>query len=132
MPDGFNIDFSDIDQLAADIAEVPKKAGPKIRQAVEVTSRHIKDAWRDKLTGSEHLPGLPYAVDYDITTFQGFGASVIKSEIGFDKDRPQGALGNISEYGSINNPPRGYGLAALQENIADFEKGLGIAIEPEL
>lgn len=100
-----DFDFSELDRLAADLGTVPAKTGPKIRQALEVTSRHVKDAWRDKLKGSISFKHLPGAVSYDVTTFQGFGASVFKSEIGFDKDKPQGALGTFSEFGKPNQPP---------------------------
>ena len=127
-----SVDFSELSRLAADLGAVPKTSGPKIRQALEVTSRKVKDAWRDKLKGSSTLPGLPGAVSYEVATFQGFGASVFQSEIGFDRDKSQGRLGSISEYGSINNPPRGFGHAALQENADDFEAGLAIAIEQSL
>jgi len=127
-----DFDFSELDRLAADLGTVPAKTGPKIRQALEVTSRHVKDAWRDKLKGSISFKHLPGAVSYDVTTFQGFGASVFKSEIGFDKDKPQGALGTFSEFGKPNQPPMGFGHASLQENQGDFEKGLDIAIAQAL
>lgn len=128
MSDGVLIDFSELNQLAASLENVAANAGKNVRQAVEITSRKIKDGWRDKLKGSVYLPALPYAITYDVTTFSGFGASVIQSEIGPDKDRNQGALGNISEFGTVNNPPRGFGLATLQENLKDYEDGLALAL----
>ena len=121
-------DFSELDRLAADIGEVPAKSGPKIRKALEVTSRYVRDSWRDKLKGSISFKHLPGAVTYDIVTFQGFGASVFQAEIGFDKGRPQGALGNLSEFGKPGQAPMGFGHASLLENQADFEKGIDIAI----
>ncbi|TFD27520.1 hypothetical protein [Cryobacterium cryoconiti] len=127
-----DFDFSEFDRLAADLAEVPKNTGPWINSAIHVTSQKVRKSWQDKLRGSRSLPGLPSAVTYDITTFQGFGASVIQSEIGFDKARRQGPLGVFSEYGSINNPPRGFGLAALQENQDDFQEGLARAVDDAL
>jgi len=127
-----DFDFSEIDRLAADLGTVPEKSGPKIRQALEVTSRHIKDSWKSKLKGSISFKHLPGAVSYDVTTFQGFGASVFESEIGFDKSRPQGALGNISEFGTSKTAPSGFGHASLEENQGDFEKGLDIAIAQAL
>jgi len=128
-----DFDFSELSQLAADLGEVPKKTGPKIRAALEVTSRKVKDSWKDKLAGGlGELKHLPRAVSYDIDTFQGFGASVFKAEIGFDKSKRQGALGNISEFGTPTTPPRGFGHAALQENQDDFKAGLEIAIAQAL
>lgn len=128
MADGFDIDFSDITKLAADIAEAPREVRPNLRKALEVTSRNIKDAWASKVAGSPGLEGLQGAVSYDVLS-DNSSVAPITAEIGFDKSRRQGPLGNISEFGSVHHPPRGYGLAALQENAADFEKGIDIAVE---
>jgi hypothetical protein len=127
-----DFDFSELNRLAADLGDVPKKSGPLLRKAIEVTARNVKDSWRSKLKGSQTLPGLPAAVSYDVSTFQGFGVSILQAEIGFDKTKPQGALGNVSEYGTPTVAPRGFGHAALQENQADFEKGIGIAVDQAL
>lgn len=126
MADSF-VDASELDQLAADLAEVPRIAGPYIRSAVERTAKHIDDDWTASASGSEYLPAFPASITYDVEVFQGFGASVVRAEIGPDKSRAQGALGNLSEFGSVNNPPRGYGHAALQKYEDDFERGLAIA-----
>jgi hypothetical protein len=123
-----DFDFGELDQLAADLGDVTDNAGPNVSKAIGITSLKVKKAWQGRLDGSSTLPGLPSAVTYDITTFQGFGVSVIKSEIGFEKDRRQGALGNFSEFGTPKVPGRGYGLAALEENQKDFEDGLAIAL----
>ena len=124
MPD----DFSELNELARDLGTVASNAGPRVRRAIDITSQRIKRDWQEPLKGSVTLPGLPYAITYDVTVFQGFGVTVIQSEIGFDKARNQGPLGNISEYGSPTIGPRGYGLAALQKNEADLDKGLSVAL----
>lgn len=124
MSDGIVIDFTELDRLAVDLGEVASNAGPFVRSAVEVTARRTRDDWRENLKGLAHLPALPYAVTYDINTFFGFGNSLIQAEIGPDKERNQGPLGNFTEFGSVNNPPRGDGHAALQRNEADFQRGL--------
>ncbi len=129
MADGFSIDASELDRLATDLGNVPGTAGRFIRSAVEVTARNVKDDWREELPKDGHARALPYAVGYDIKTLHAFGASVIQAEIGPDKERPQGALGNLVEFGSVNNPPQGVGHGALQRNQADFERGLSKALE---
>lgn len=129
MADGIEFDFSQLDQLTADLGEVAADVGPNIRKAVEVTSLNIKKAWQEPLKGSSTLPGLPYAISYDISTVQDVGGSVIKAEIGFDKNKSQGPLGSISEFGSPTITGRGYGLKALEANEGDFVKGLEIATE---
>jgi hypothetical protein len=128
VSDGISIDFSEIDQLSAALDRVPATAGKYLRSAIEFTSKEIDKDWTKEAQGMEHAPAFPHSITYDVATFQGFGVSVLQSDIGPDKDRPQGALGNLIEYGSINNPPQGLGHGALQRNEADFIKGLGIAL----
>lgn len=129
MTDSFKMDFTEVNQLVADLGEVAATAGQYVRKAVEVGARNVKTDWADFSGGLPHAKHFPRSITYDITTFQGFGLSIIKAEIGPDKDRPQGALGNLLEYGSVNNPPRGFGASALQANESDFQRGLVAALE---
>lgn len=127
------IDNSELDKLAADLGEVPARSGKNLRKAIEVTARNVRDEWRKNATGMAHAPAFPYSITYDI---EGSGnratGSRLEAEIGPDKDRPQGALGNLIEYGSVNNPPQGLGHGALQANEADFERGIDRAIDDAL
>jgi hypothetical protein len=119
-----DFDFSQLTQLGADLGDVGDKVGPNVRKAIIGTSMGVKKAWQEPLKGSSQLFGLPSAISFDIRTAQMFGVSVIESEIGFDKGKTQGALGNISEFGSPTIAGRGYGIAALEANQADFQHGL--------
>lgn len=132
MADGADFDFSELNYLSADIGEAAVGVNDKLQTALGVSAGRIKEAWRGKLEGSETLPALPYAVSYDVDETNLFGVDVIRAEIGFDKDRSQGPLGNISEFGTPSTPPRGFGHAALEENQADFERGVGIALDQAL
>lgn len=123
-----SVDWREFQELARDLGAVPETAGKNIRQAVEVTARKTKDHWRDGAKGMAHAPGHPFSVSYDMKGFEGFGASVVSAEIGPDKSGPQGALGNLIEFGSRNNPPQGIGQAALHANEEDFARGLDIAL----
>lgn len=129
MTDAVSVDFTELDQLSASLEKVPSTAGKYIRSAVEFTARRIDKDWETESKGLEHAPAFPYSITYDVSTFTGFGASIIQADIGPDKDRNQGALGNLIEFGSINNPPQGLGHGALQRNEADFEQGLSKALE---
>lgn len=124
-------DFSEISKLAADIGRVQDDAGPKIRKAVEVTSRNIKDAWADKLRGENGVPHAPRAITYDIKATPGKTVSNIEAEIGAQRGRLQAPIVTVIEFGAPGNnlAPRGYGNGALKDNEADFIKGLEIATE---
>lgn len=114
----------DLFRLAADLGAAGRDALPFAATALGKTSNRIKQAWRGKVQGSLGLEGLAYALSYDVTVH----AADVSSEIGYDKGKAQGPLGNISEFGSIRHPPRGFGAAALQENTADFEHGIDRAV----
>jgi hypothetical protein len=129
VSDRFTVDTSEVAQLAADLGEVAASAGGLVRKALEVSARNIKDHWRDGLPSAGHAKRLRNAVTYDLKSAALSGATVLEAEIGPDKDRKQGALGNLIEFGSINNPPQGQGQAALEANQDDFEKGLNMALE---
>lgn len=128
-----DLDASDFSKLSADLGEVPERSGRTLRQAIEVTARHVRDTARENAVGMGHAPAFPYSITYDI---EGSGSratgSQLSAEIGPDKERPQGALGNLIEYGSVNNPPQGIMHGALQANEADFERGIDRAIEDAL
>lgn len=121
-------DFSELSKLAADLGSVPRETRPMVRKAVQVTAQKTRDSWRRKLSGSATLPGLPSALSYDIES----SAAGVEAEVGFDKGRGQGALGNVSEFGTPTVAPRGFGLASLKENEGDFVRGIELAIDDGL
>lgn len=128
------IDNSELNKLAADLGKVPARSGRNLRKAIEVTARNVKDTWREKASGSTSFPDFPRAITYDV---EGSGSratgSNLQAEIGPDAELGYpGSWGAILEYGSVNSPPRGYGHAALQENEADFERGIDRAIDDAL
>ena len=139
MPDEINFDFTEIDQLAAALGKLPDTAGPFINSAIQRTSGNVKDAALKSVEDndpSERWTGVEGAIDYEITTFEGFGASVIKSEIGYNAERygVKAKLGWLREYGApgadgVPLAPHNDLLNALHANEADFVKGLAIALK---
>lgn len=130
MADQIDFDFSELNILAADLTKAKVASPKKVRQAVEVTARKVKDAWKEKLKGTQGVPRGAYTITYDLNAKPGQGSSVISAEIGAERGRSQAPIVTVIEFGSpVNNlAPRGYGSGALQENEADFIKGLEIAI----
>lgn len=146
---GINFDFTELDQLSADLGKVPDTAGPFLRKAIEVTARKIKDAAQAKVTGS--WSGAARGIDYEV---KGSGSG-LEAEVGYNKSRGGGAhLGNLREYGAPNAKAYMFGKSAagtiqgfvvpgapsaplaphndlqksLQENQADFIDGISIAL----
>ena len=62
---------------------------------------NIKTDAARRVSGLKHAPAYPRSITYDMyVTFAGPSA-----EIGPDKNKRQGALGNILEYGTTKNAP---------------------------
>lgn len=119
----------DFSRLVRDLGVVPKGTNVFLRKAVEVTARHVKDAWKDRLKGSPHVPGGPASITYDVKSER----DGLSAEIGPQLGRGQASIVGILEVGSASHvSPRGYGIAALQDNEADFEHGIQTAIDDAL
>jgi hypothetical protein len=121
--------MDDLTSLAADLSDAPRKAARNVRKAVEVTARYVRDDWREPLKGSQYVPAGAYSVTYDVTGGAGLRGDAIVAEIGPELARNQASIVGILEMGTPTTGPRGFGLAALQKNQGDFERGLAIAIE---
>jgi hypothetical protein len=113
---------SELNRLVADLADVPETGHFYIRKAVQFTANGIKKTSQEFAGGIAHAPDYPRAITYD-TKDRGVGDGV-SAEIGPDKDRRQGALGNILEYGTVNNAPYAHLGPALDIWTPDFERGL--------
>lgn len=118
-----DLDLTEVNRLAADLGRVSGRVVPVVAQIVEVGAHNIKDDWSSRWQGMSHLPALAAAVDYDIKP----GLGVISAEIGVNKGKPQGPLGNIAEFGSVKNAPRPAGGPALAAEAPKFAKALGEA-----
>jgi len=129
MPDGFDLDFRGITELAADLGEVANIAGEYVKDAQTESAINIKEAWSESVKGFPRAKQYHRSIGYDYVAFQGFGSTILATEIGPDKNRPQGALGNLIEHGSIKNAPGEQGTAALKAEEANYEKLLSAALE---
>lgn len=96
--------------------------------AVAVTARKVQQGARARVRGHRYLPQYPNSITYDVRG----GPGVIEAEIGPDKDRPQGPLGNIIEFGTPKNAPIEHLGPALEENSEDLVRGIEIALHQAL
>lgn len=93
-------------------------------RAVQVNAGNVKRDAQNAIKGHKYLPAYPYSITYD-THITPTGA---EAEIGPDKDRPQGPLGNIIEYGTSKNAPLPHLGPALDRNADDLERGVTLAV----
>lgn len=111
---------SGLDGLAADLAKEARVAPAEARKVLQRGLLNIKNDWRKRWSGHPHAPRLPYSITYDSDLI----GQRIDGEVGPDKDRPQGALGNLFEYGSVNNPPIPGGAPALETERPKYERAM--------
>lgn len=129
-----SFDFSELTQLSADLDKVADNAGPLINSAVQFTSVNIKKAAAKRVSRSPQWKAAAGSIDYEVKTVQAFGVSVIQSEIGYDKEKRAGGLGNLREFGAPDSDggplaPHNDLATALHENEKDFLFGLVRATE---
>lgn len=118
------LDVSGLDELVAVFEKAPAHAAANVIKAGHVFGAKVKRIWAALDSGLAHAPAYPRSISYDLA-IQTTGVAV---EIGPDKAMPQGALGNLIEYGSSNNPPHGSGAKALAASAGDLERGVAIAM----
>ncbi|MBB2956789.1 hypothetical protein [Pseudoclavibacter helvolus] len=119
-------DNSQVQRLAASFENFDAVSRVNLKKAGTVTARRVKDeskalAQSDFTSGS--ASAYPHAIGYETID----RVNDIAWEIGPDKERRQGPLGNLFEYGSRNNPPFAHLETALEANEDDFVRGIEIA-----
>lgn len=124
-------DFSEVYELAEQLASAPAEAEPFIRKALEYTSVNLKNDWRQgaAVSGS-YARSYPAAISYDIHGYAGFGGGEIYSEIGPKLGTTPGASAGFLEEGGggVDGPPHHAGRDALEANEQDFYDGLAVAL----
>lgn len=117
--------MDDLRSLAHDLSEAPRKAQRDVIGVVEHGAVNVKQGWAEnaKQTAPHFAPHYPASISYDLS----LGAALVgrvEAEIGPDKSKRQGPLGNILEFGSANNPPHNDGGRALRAEAAKFEQAV--------
>lgn len=119
------VDNGDVRRLLRELESIPTEVLPAVRGVVQRGAFNIKNDWRDRWKGMSHLPALHAAVTYDTEVYGGG----VRAQIGPDKRRRQGPLGNIAEFGTPKNAPHPGGGPALAAEEPKFLAELGKAID---
>lgn len=115
-----------MEELLADLKKASEEAVAQTRKVVSKGALNIKkDAKRIVSVGGRYggiyIPHYPSSITYETKA----SGTVVSAEIGPDKARKQGPLGNIIEYGSIHNAP----LPHLSPALDLEEPGFADALE---
>jgi len=98
---GIEFDTHEITVLADAITKASRVAPADAAKVVFVGAINIKKDGQRRIKGHPRLKRLPYALDFD--TYRSLKGPA--AEIGFNHAKPQGPLGNVAEYGTVNNAP---------------------------
>lgn len=124
-----DFDFSELNQLSADLGEAPVKMIPLVRKAVEITARNIKDDWKSNVPDIQSRGSRLFeqSIDYDL----GLDADgAITAEIGPNLKRAGGSFGLLEDApGGVLSRPQHAGRKAAKKNEQDFMNGLAKAAE---
>lgn len=114
--------MDDLRTLAHDLSEAPRRAQRDAVAVVEHGAANVKNGWKANAeqTSGRHARLYPSSISYDLTLTAAI-AGRVEAVIGPDKARPQGPLGNLLEFGSVNNTPTNDGGRALRAEAPAFE-----------
>lgn len=119
-----SVEVTGLQQVTEALVASPERLAVNLRKAVQVTCRRVRDDARRRIADHRYLPAYPYSITYDTRVLP----DGVEGEIGPDKDRPQGPLGNIVEYGTSKNAPLPHLGPALDANADDLLVGVEIAV----
>ena len=115
-----SIDSDDLARFSVKLDKIVSQSPAEAAKVVEKGALNIKNAARRRASGIRHAPAYPSSITYDMS--EGFRGP--EAEIGPDKNRRQGALGNLLEYGSVKNAPRPHMIPAAEAKLPRFERAM--------
>lgn len=111
------VDLTELDELTSDLQGAGARAAVKAVAVVTKGAYNVMRDARDFAPHGPHTPAYAWSITYDVEVTEG----AIVGEIGPDKDRPQGALGNLLEYGKPGQAPHAHLGPALDRESPNFE-----------
>ena len=131
----------DLTSLARDLGDAPRNAGPFLRKALQVTAGKVKKDAATSAGKSAHFGQAAQAIDYDINATAADSGSSLTIDVGYNKGKTAGELGNLLEFGApdatyggkqVPLAPRSDLANALEANSDDFEHGIERAVNDAL
>jgi hypothetical protein len=117
------VDMSEVNALAADLVASSVKILPGAEKVLQVGALKVKKSAAKRIKAADRygrLPAYPYSITYDTDT----RGTTVSAVIGPDKDRSQGPLGNVLEYGTSDTAPIPHLQPALEAEAPIVEQFL--------
>ncbi len=111
-------DFSEVRKLAADLGKASTEVYREAEKVAERAALNIKKSMQADAESAGHYKHFSGSISYDRATSLG----EIGYEIGPDKWRTQGALGNILYFGTSKNGPVLDVEVGLRAEAPNFER----------
>lgn len=118
--DRIGFDGSELAYIATSIDKASAVAAAETAEVVSKGALNIKTDAARRITGLKHARRYPASIDYDLYV-TGRGAI---ADVGANKDKPQGALGNLLEYGSPTSAPHPHIRPAADAEMPKFEAAM--------
>lgn len=124
---GVRFDTREVRRLQRHLARSIPLARRDARKVLMRGAMNVKRDWASNARASSgrHAPMYPASISFDVASY---GPDIVAATIGPDKGGPQGALGNLLEYGSIHNPPHRDGGRALDAEEPRFEAQMALVV----
>lgn len=116
-----DIDTSEFRALAADLGKASREVFKEAEKVTEKAAHNIKTTMADDAKSSGTYRHFAGSISYD----RAMSAGQIGYEIGPDKERMQGALGNILYFGTSKNAPVLDVEVGLRKEAPEFERRIG-------
>ncbi len=113
------VDGREVEDFEQALARVQVDVHRGVEAVVKKGALNIKKDAARRISGLAHARAYPRSITYDM--LPGINPA---AEIGPDKSRRQGALGNILAYGTAKNPPHPHMRPAAGAELPKFEKAL--------
>lgn len=122
MKPSASISYEGLAELQRDLNRAPKALEDGVERVLEKGALNVKNRMvEDAQTLKGHARQFHRSISYDRET----RLLQLGYEVGPDKDRPQGALGNLLYFGSKNNAPQLDIEAGLNDEEPRLIKALG-------
>lgn len=119
---GFEFDVSEVDALATRLGGAGPRVLSGVRAVVEESAQAVEAQMRADFSGSRRARHFPRSIDHDVrVTFGG----AVEAEIGPNKRKKQGALGNILAFGTSRNGP----IADIMNSLRSQEPAMVKAMQ---
>jgi hypothetical protein len=120
MTKSTRVESGDVTDLVQLLAQAPAVAVVEARAIVKRGAQNIKTDAQRRIGRPKHAPAYPSAISYETHE----SPVHAWAEIGPDKNKRQGALGNILEFGSPTSAPHPHMAPAAEKELPRFERFL--------